>query len=136
MKTQEKNETNGTFCERLALAIKQSKVKQKELAKAINLTPQTLSRYKKGKRTPNSEDLHKLAKFFGVTASWLMGEEPVQIKSAWQNRALAAEARLRDAERSLSAISKTIEALREQIRIGNANCRISETRKTNTKHHD
>ena len=53
------------------LAIKD--VKQKDLAKAIGVTDNTISYFVSGKRTPNTEQIIEIAKFLNVSADYLLG---------------------------------------------------------------
>lgn len=91
---QEKNSLTEQFSSRFAEAISQLGIKQKELAEAVNIREQTLSRYKTGARLPDTEELHRLANFFGVSMDWLLGADESDGESAWKNRALAAERKL------------------------------------------
>ena len=47
-------------------------LKQNEVAKCIGISSVNLSRYEKGKRTPDKEVLHKLAEFYNVKPSYIM----------------------------------------------------------------
>ncbi len=91
---QEKNEICVRFSLRLAEALKQANIKQKELARVLNISEQTICKYKRGNRLPDSEELYKLAKFFGVTIDWLLGGEESGSETFWKERALTAEAKL------------------------------------------
>lgn len=91
---QDKNSPLWKFSARFSLAIKQSNLTQKQIAKALNISEQTICRYKKGDRTPDLCELCRLAKFFGVTTDWLLGAELAGNESIWQQRALAAEDKL------------------------------------------
>lgn len=91
---QEKNSLSKQFSSRFSEAIGKLGIKQKELSEQVNIREQTLSRYKSGTRLPDTEELHRLAKFFGVTMDWLIGEDESTDESIWQKRALAAEAKL------------------------------------------
>ncbi len=53
------------------LAIKD--VKQKDLAKVIGVTDNTISYFVSGKRTPNTEQIIEIAKFLNVSADYLLG---------------------------------------------------------------
>ncbi len=49
------------------------KMTLKELSNAVGLSPQVLSRYELGQTQPDFSTLIKLAKFFGVSADYLIG---------------------------------------------------------------
>ena len=82
------------FSHRLSLAMKRLGITQRDLAKQINIREQTLSRYKSGTRIPDTEELHRLAKFLGVTMEWLMGGSESTGESIWKKRAMEAESKL------------------------------------------
>lgn len=46
-----------------------------ELAKKINVSPNTVSRWERGKRLPNLDAIIALAKFFKVSTDYLCGLE-------------------------------------------------------------
>ncbi|MGM0411608.1 MAG: helix-turn-helix domain-containing protein [Bacillota bacterium] len=52
---------------------KNNSLKQKELAKKLGLTQQTISKYESGIRTPNYEILVKIANEFNVSIDYLLG---------------------------------------------------------------
>ncbi len=57
--------------------ITRKRVTQKELAEYLGLSPQTISFYTTGERTPNLQTLIKLAEFFGVSVDYLLtGKKP------------------------------------------------------------
>ena len=53
--------------------MKSTNTTQVELAKAINVTRQTISDYSLGKAQPNAEKLSKIADFFNTSADYLLG---------------------------------------------------------------
>lgn len=91
---QEKFSLTEQFSARLTEAIGQFPLKQKELASKVNLTEQTLSRYKSGTRLPDTEELYRLANFLGVSIDWLLGKDESTGESAWRDRAIRAEQKL------------------------------------------
>ena len=91
---QEKFSLSEQFSARLTEAIGQFPLKQKELASKVNLTEQTLSRYKSGTRLPDTEELYRLANFLGVSIDWLLGKDESTGESAWRDRAIRAEQKL------------------------------------------
>ena len=44
-----------------------------KLAKALDVSSTAISRWENGKRTPNIEQLRKLALFFNVSSDYLLG---------------------------------------------------------------
>lgn len=80
------------FFVRFSDSLMQLPITQKEFADKVNITQQTLSRYKKGDRLPDTEELHRLSKNLGVTTDWLLGSD----ESSWKKCALAAEAKLKN----------------------------------------
>jgi transcriptional regulator with XRE-family HTH domain len=65
------------FGERLRAAVKDSGVRQVDLAKACSITEVTLSRYVNGQRMPRYETVCALAKELHTTPEYLTGNEEV-----------------------------------------------------------
>ena len=61
------------FAHRLKELREQKGLKQKELAKLVNVSQKTISAYETGRAQPPSETLQQLAKIFGVTVDFLLG---------------------------------------------------------------
>lgn len=64
---------NKIFVERLIELRVQKDLNQRELAKIIDVTQAGVSRWERGERTPDIVMLEKLAKFFDVSADYLLG---------------------------------------------------------------
>ena len=60
--------------EKIRILRKNRDMSQGELAKAVGVSLDTVSRWEKGKRSPRYEDIVSLALAFGVSVSALMGE--------------------------------------------------------------
>lgn len=54
---------------------KRFNVQQKELARELGISPNTLSQYETGKREPNIEILQKISDYFNVTTDYLIGRK-------------------------------------------------------------
>lgn len=52
---------------------KEKRLTQEELAKKINVTKLTISRWERGERVPKSDKAQQLADFFGVSVGYLLG---------------------------------------------------------------
>ena len=50
-------------------------IKQQDLAKALNITKQSVSNWENGKRLPNIEVLIQLADFYNCSLDYLVGRE-------------------------------------------------------------
>lgn len=62
------------FTERLKkLRLEAGYSNQKSIAQELGTTQQSYSQWESGKRTPNSDSLDKLAKFFNVSTDYLLG---------------------------------------------------------------
>lgn len=62
---------------------KTNKIKIKDLANAIKLTPQAINYYESGKREPSLENLIAIADYFNVSLDYLVGRDcEAVIKSA------------------------------------------------------
>lgn len=62
-----------TFPARLRGLMKETGTKQKELAQALGVKPQTVSLYCQGQSFPDVNNLAKIAQFFSVSADYLIG---------------------------------------------------------------
>lgn len=58
---------------RIETALALSGKKQKDLAEYLGILPNTISYFCKGTRTPNTEQIIKIAKFLDVSADYLLG---------------------------------------------------------------
>ncbi|MCL2061923.1 MAG: helix-turn-helix domain-containing protein [Firmicutes bacterium] len=61
------------FAERLKELRTEKELSQVNLAKAVNLSKTAIAQWELEKRTPNAEAVVELAKFFGVSADYLLG---------------------------------------------------------------
>jgi len=61
------------FKERLKELRIEKKLSQKELALALSVSQRSISSWETGFRQPDFESLEKIAKFFGVSADYLLG---------------------------------------------------------------
>ncbi len=62
-----------TFPSRLRRLMKDRGTRQKELADAIGMRPQTVSLYVQGQSFPDVNGLEKISRFFSVSADYLLG---------------------------------------------------------------
>lgn len=62
------------FPERLKKLRKEAHLTQKDVADHFNTSPQSYAQWEKGQRSPSKESLEKLANFFNVSVSYLIGE--------------------------------------------------------------
>lgn len=60
---------------RLREVIKESGIPQKDIAKAIDVSPQTVSKYMKENIFPALDTLSKLCRFLNVSADYILGVE-------------------------------------------------------------
>ena len=63
------------FAERLKSLRIENKLSQMELAKLVNVSQSGIKQWENAERIPNAEAVVKFAKFFGVTADYLLGLE-------------------------------------------------------------
>ena len=67
-----KKRTTGQL---IALAREQLSLNQSELARRLNVTPQSVQAWEADKNTPRHKRLKEIGDALGVSASWLMGED-------------------------------------------------------------
>ena len=61
------------FRERIIEALKQSKLKQKEIAERCGIHPSCITQYKNGESEPTLETLFNLCRVLDVTSDYLLG---------------------------------------------------------------
>ena len=66
------------FTDRLKSVRSKSGMSQKEVAEKLFLSQQAYARYEGGTSSPNPETLTNIAKLFGVSVDYLVGNEPVE----------------------------------------------------------
>lgn len=59
--------------QRIYCTLMSKNIKQKELAAALGVTDNTISYFVSGKRTPNTEQIIKIAAFLNVSTDYLLG---------------------------------------------------------------
>ena len=99
---------------------------QQQLADAIGITRQTLSRYEIGMRTMGVDILAELAKHFGVSADFLLGLSDVKSTDKDMQTACAVTGLSEEAIKQLDLVcfSKEYEHIRPAI---DALCQVSQT---------
>lgn len=98
---QEKNAKKSNFFhDRLRQLLELNPKTQKEIAKDLEMGESSIVYYKTGKGLPKSNELYRMAQYFGCSMEWLlMGTDegaPNLSTNAWKTRALIAEKRIED----------------------------------------
>ena len=57
---------------------KNNKMNQRQLAELMNVNQNTISRWEKGERQPNNDDLRKLSDIFHVSVDYLLSDDDKQ----------------------------------------------------------
>ncbi|AND84225.1 transcriptional regulator [Clostridium tyrobutyricum DIVETGP] len=68
----------ATFNKRMKELRAEKNITLEELAKVLNTTKSTLSRYENNLRTPNADFINQLAKYFNVSADYLLGNSDIK----------------------------------------------------------
>ncbi len=63
------------FCERLKELRLEKNLSTIQLGKILDVKNSTITRWENGLRVPNIDSLYNIAKYFGVTADYLIGLE-------------------------------------------------------------
>lgn len=77
--------------DRLKQLRKERKLRQEDLGRIINVTKVSISGYENGDRTPDTDNLKRLADYFGVTTDYLLGRSDNPKLTAEQERILIKE---------------------------------------------
>lgn len=102
---QDKNELCRQFSVRFSESIGKLNLKQRELASLVNITEQSLSRYKSGTRIPDVFELVRLAHILNVSVDWLLGGDETD-SVMWRQRALALEKKLAEVKEILPLLGE------------------------------
>lgn len=68
---------SDSFTFRLRLARENAGLQQLEVADQLGVYGSTISRWENGFRRVTTDELRNLARVYGVTVGWLMGEAPL-----------------------------------------------------------
>ena len=93
--------------ERIFILLRKNHKKQVELAKCLDVTANTVSLYCSGQRTPNTEQIVKISKFFGVSADYLLGLTDV----AYPEYAIDVDGFLKKCKESADTVRKCLDKL-------------------------
>ena len=74
MEVNRMEEDEYRFPERLKELRSKAKLSGRALSELIGLSKETISRYERGEREPGARAVLHLAKFFGVSTDYLIGE--------------------------------------------------------------
>ena len=69
---------NKNFSSRISQLRKEADLKQEELAKAINVSQDTISMMERGKRLASMEVLLSLADYFNVSLDYITGQSDIR----------------------------------------------------------
>ena len=67
------NKLSITIGDRISILLRKKGIKQKELAKHLGITDNTISYFCSGSRTPNTAQIKQIAEFFGTSTDYLFG---------------------------------------------------------------
>ena len=70
--------TKKIIGKRIAIAIADKKITQKELAEYLNVKPNVISEFCKGGRVPNAEQIILIADYFNISADYLLGRSEIK----------------------------------------------------------
>ena len=87
---------------------KEKKVKQKDLASYLDITPQSVGQYTDGKSLPTADKIIKMAKYFDVSTDYLLGVSNV---STYNADLLSVSNFLGISEKAVKGLKEDIDAL-------------------------
>lgn len=102
------------FSERLEQALSFRKKKQKELAKFLGVTDNTISYFCSGTRNPSIIQLFQIAKFLNVTSDFLLGLSDIPNPDAGAAREYYLKAA--EKEKRLSNLAELLSNVSEEIK--------------------
>jgi transcriptional regulator with XRE-family HTH domain len=71
-----KQNSNNTLGENIKKARRNKKLNQTQLAKLLDIAPQSVSSWENGNSTPTIENITELTIVLNVSFDWLVGKEP------------------------------------------------------------
>ena len=110
------------IADNLKLLRKKQKMTQTDLAKALNLSPGTIGMWETNKRNPDIQTLKRIADFFGVSVSEIVGdsESPPQ-NVAFEHPAIQQAAPgITESEREILALFRRLTDIQRGELIGRA----------------
>lgn len=90
--------------QRIRLLRNEKELLQKDLAKQLNLSQQTISLYESNKREPDYETLKKIADFFCVSIDYLLGRTDIK-------KSLCDENNVKESNKAISTANKLSEEI-------------------------
>lgn len=107
------------FCNRLEILIKENKTKKRDLADAINKSPQAITEMVKDRMNPSLDTIRAIARYYGVSEEWLehgsgqkiMEESPGYVPSVFYEKLDPAELEVLKLLRDSPEIQTIVKAL-------------------------
>lgn len=97
--------------EKLAELRAENNMSQFEVAEALNVSRQAISRWETGRAKPSTEKLIALSRLYGVPLDELVGDEPARVESGAENVESAASPHRTSPRRWLAAAALVIAVL-------------------------
>lgn len=97
--------------EKLAELRTENNMSQFEVAEALNVSRQAISRWETGRAKPSTEKLIALSRLYGVPLDELVGDEPARVESGAENVESAASPHRTSPRRWLAAAALVIAVL-------------------------
>ena len=97
--------------EKLARLREQNNMSQFEVAEALDVSRQAISRWETGRAKPSTEKLIALSRLYGVPLDELVGDEPARVESGAENVESAASPHRTSPRRWLAAAALVIAVL-------------------------
>lgn len=97
--------------EKLAELRAENNISQFEVAEALNVSRQAISRWETGRAKPSTEKLIALSRLYGVPLDELVGDEPARVESGAENVESAASPHRTSPRRWLAAAALVIAVL-------------------------
>lgn len=110
------------IADNLKLLRKKQKMTQTDLAKALNLSPGTIGMWETNKRNPDIQTLKRIADFFGVSVSEIVGDSESPPQSvAFEHPAIQQAAPgITESEREILALFRRLTDIQRGELIGRA----------------
>lgn len=108
----EHKEKRKMIASRLRLSREMAGLTQGQVARSLNWHRPTVSEIEAGRRRVSAEELTTLAKLYGVSATWVLGEDGDDSSLATDRVKLAARELSKLRKRDLDRILQLIQALR------------------------
>ncbi len=122
--------------ERLKLLREERDLKQKDMAKYLDITPSAYGYYEQGEREPDLKTLNRLADYFNVTIDYLLGRSDIRNYKELEEKLSSGQLKVLAAHRSDNPLDELPPKARKSLEDAIRYIREEENKNQGDKPHD